>query len=271
MTQLDASLDRQTPEQHRQRYLALRSQARARATELPVLPPPALAAADVVRREEVPGGWYNSFRVRRGQALRLVNSAGNPGVSVLLWNADDTSERYNLGDTLKLQWTARLAGGRVLFSDMGRVLASITADSGGRHDALVGGSTAASNQRQYGDGSLRNTAANFRLAAGKLGLGVRDVPPCITFFAGIGVDAEGRFQWQEGVARAGDSVDLRAEMNLLAAVSNCPHPLAPGPDFAPGPVEVIVWAPPPAADDDPCRSFGEEAARGFENTDALFG
>lgn len=266
MTQLDA----QTPEQHRQRYAALRSHARARATKLPALPPPALALADIVRREEIPGGWYDTFRLRRGQALRLVNTAGNPGVSALLWNADDTSERYNLGDTLKLQWTARLAGGRVLFSDMGRVLASITADSGGRHDALVGGSTAASNERQYGDATLRNSAANFRLAAGKLGMGVRDVPPCLTFFAAVSVDAEGRFQWQGG-SRPGECVDLRAEMNLLVAVSNCPHPLAPGPEFAPGPVEVVVWTPPLVAGDDPCRHFGEEAARGFENTDALVG
>ncbi len=265
MTQLDS----QTPEQHRQRYVALRSQARARATELPALPPPALEAAAIEHLAAIPGGWYDSFRVRRGQALRLVNTHGNPGVSVLLWNADDTSERYNLGDTLKLQWTARLAGGRVLFSDMGRVLASIVADSGARHDALVGGSTAASNQRQYGDADLRNTVANFRLAAGKLGMGVRDVPPCLTFFAGVSVDAEGRFAWQEGATRPGDAVDLRAEMNLLVAVSNCPHPLAPGP-WTPGPIEVVVWTPPPADPDDPCRTFGEEAARGFENTDALF-
>ena len=265
MTQLDF----QTPEQHRQRYAKLRSHAHARATELPTLPPPALEAASILHLAAIPGGWYDVFRVRRGQVLRLVNMAGNPGVSVLLWNADDTSERYNLGDTLKLQWTARLGGGRVLFSDMGRVLASITADSGARHDALLGGSTAASNQRQHGDASLRSTAANFRLAAGKLGMGVRDVPPCLTFFAGVSVDAEGRFAWQEGATRPGDAVDLRAEMNLLVAVSNCPHPLAP-PPFASGPIEAIVWEPPPPDPDDPCRNFGEEAARGFENTDALF-
>ena len=264
-------LDEQTPEQHRQRYAELRRRARARSTTAPAAPPPpALSDADVVRRETIPGGWYNAFRVRRGQALRLVNTAGNPGVSVLLWNADDTSERYNLGDTLKLQWTARLGAGRVLFSDMGRVLAAITADSCGRHDALLGGSTPASNQRQYGDAGLRSTAANFRLTAGKLGMGVRDVPPCITFFAAVSVDADGGLRWQEGVARPGDCIDLRAEMNLLVAVSNCPHPLAPGPAFAPGPIEVVVWTPPPPAADDLCRSFSEEAARGFENTDALF-
>ncbi len=264
-------LDEQTPEQHRRRYAELRSHAQARSTMAPAAPPPpALSGADIVRRETIPGGWYHSFRVPRGRALRLVNTAGNAGVSVLIWNADDTSERYNLGDTLKLQWTARLGAGRVLFSDMGRVLASITADSCGRHDALLGGSTAASNQRRYGDAGLRSTAANFRLAAGKLGMGVRDVPPCITFFAGVSVDADGGLRWQDGVTQPGDCVDLRAEMNLLAAVSNCPHPLAPGPAFAPGPIEALVWTPPPAAAEDLCRSFGEEVVRGFENTDALF-
>lgn len=264
-------LDQQTPEQHRQRYLELRAGAHARSIETAVLaPPPALAPDEIVRKETIPGGWYNIFRVARGQALRLVNIDGNPGVSILIWNADDTSERYNLSDTLKLQWTARLTAGHVLFSDMGRVLTSITADTCGRHDALLGGSTPASNARQYGDDSLRSTSANFRLATGKLGMGARDIPPCLTLFSGVNLDAEGGCHWQDGATSPGDIVDLRAEMNLLVAVSNCPHPLAPGPVFAPGPVEVIVWTAPPAAADDLCRGFGEEALRGFENTDTLF-
>lgn len=265
------NLDQQTPEQHRQRYLELRAGARARSTETPALaPPPVLKPGNIVRKETIPGGWYNTFHVVRGQALRLVNTDGNPGVSILIWNADDTSERYNLSDTLKLQWTTHLTAGRVLFSDMGRVLTSIVADTCGRHDALLGGSTPASNARRYGDDSLRSTSANFRLAAGKLGMGARDIPPCLTFFAGVRLDAQGAFHWQDGATSPGDIVDLRAEMNLLVTVSNCPHPLAPGAVFAPGPVDAIVWTVPPATADDLCRGFGEEALRGFENTDTLF-
>ncbi|HET9018655.1 MAG TPA: DUF1989 domain-containing protein, partial [Acetobacteraceae bacterium] len=151
-------------------------------------------------------------------------------------------------------------------SDMGRVLASVTADTGGWHDPLLGGSTAASTLRRTGRADPRNSRDNFLRAAGKHGLGVRDVPPCITFFAAVETDAAGRFRWRAPATRAGDTVDLRAEMNLLAAVSNCPHPLAPADEPA-RPVEAIVWQAPPAGADDPCRSGSPEAARAFANTE----
>jgi uncharacterized protein YcgI (DUF1989 family) len=145
-------LDQQTPEQHRARYEALKAQARAKrvAAETAPAPPPVIDAAAILRQETIAGGWYWSLRVARGQTLRLVNTAGNAGVSVLIWNADDTSERYNAGDTVKLQWTTRLTRGRVLFSDMGRILCSITADSFGGSDTILGGSTPATNARNFG-------------------------------------------------------------------------------------------------------------------------
>ena len=272
------SLDQQTPAQHRQRYFELKAQARETAQARPAgraaVAQPELDTGRVIHRETIPGGWYWTTRLERGQALRIVNTHGTPGVSALFWNADDTAERYNQGDTVKLQWTALLTAGHVLFSDMGRVLVSIIADSSGHHDALVGGSTPGSNQRKYGDAALRstlrNTADNFRLAAGKHGMSRRDVPPCITFFAGLRADEAGRLHWQAGAAKPGDAVDLRAEMNVLVALSNCPHPLSPGSTFDPAPVEAVVWQAPPPAADDVCRHFGEEAGRGFENTDALF-
>jgi urea carboxylase-associated protein 2 len=263
-------LDEQTPAQHRARYEALRAQARSRAASRPAAStPPLIDPASVITRETIAGGWYWSTKVGRGTTLRLINTAGNPGVSVMIWNAEDTSERYNAGDTVKLQWTTRLTRGRVLFSDMGRVLCSITEDGFGGSDTVLGGSTPASNLRRFGDASLRNTRDNFLLAAGKLGLRRPDVPPAITFFAEIRVDEGGRFHWQAG-ADAGAIVDLRAEMDLLVAVSNCPHPLAPLATFAPGPVDAVLWSGAPPGDGDLCRGFSEEAVRGFENTDRLF-
>jgi urea carboxylase-associated protein 2 len=264
-------------ESYRSRYLELKAAGQAPARPLP--PPTARDAATldtqhVVHRETIPGGWYWATRLLRGQALRLLNTDATPGVSVMLWNADDTAERYNAGDTVKVQWSAVLRKGRVLFSDMGRVLASITEDSCGAHDTLVGGSTAASNLEKYGapcgDAGLRNTRDNFLLAAAKFGLTRRDLAPCISFFAPLATNAQGRFIWREGVLHKGDLVELRAEMNLLVAISNCPHPLAPDRTFAPGAIEALVWRAPPAAQDDACRNGSAEARRGFDNTDLLF-
>ena len=109
---------------------------------------------------------------------------------------------------------------------MGRVFLSLIEDTSGAHDLLVGGSTPASALAAFG-AAARNTQENFLAAASKIGLDVRDIPPCVTFFAPVSLDDAGRFRWQESRKRPGDFVDLRAEMNLILVASNCPHPLDP--------------------------------------------
>ncbi|HEY8260855.1 MAG TPA: urea amidolyase associated protein UAAP1 [Methylosinus sp.] len=254
--------------ENRRRYEELKAVGDSAAPRaLPPLSPRSLAqeAPMGVRLEEtIPGGWYWTQRIARGEALRLLNVSGTPGVTLFAWNAKDSSERYNSADTVKVQWTSELRKGRVLLSDMGRVLFSIIEDSCGAHDTIVGGSTPASNQRKYGDAGLRSTRENFILAAGKHGLSVRDIAPAITFFAPVTI-VDGCALWRDGVVQTDDFVDLRAELDLLVAVSNCPHPLAPDTVFDPGPIVAIVFAAPEPAADDLCRTASAEAARAFEN------
>jgi urea carboxylase-associated protein 2 len=258
---------------NRRRYEELKAagqdHAPAALPALAPLPGPSLPEDALLHRDTIPGGWYWTRVLRRGQRLRIVNTAGSPGVSALLWRLDDTSERYNAADTIKIQWTAAIRKGRVLFSDMGRVMASLVEDSCGQHDTVVGASTPASVAARYPGRAARNSRDNFRLAAGKHGMGPRDVPPCITFFAGLRADGQGRLSWVPGCTRPGDFVELRAEMDLIVALSNCPHPLAPGDDPAPGPVEVLVCRAGAEPPDDPCRTATAEARRGFENLVAL--
>ncbi|HEY0293624.1 MAG TPA: urea amidolyase associated protein UAAP1 [Hansschlegelia sp.] len=255
--------------EHRKRYLELKAAGQTATPK--TLPPPTsrdAAAIDptaVCERETLPGGWYWAGKLMQGEALRVLNASGTPGVSLFFWNAADPSERYNSADTIKVQWTSELRKGRVLFSDMGRALMSIVEDTCGAHDAIVGGSTPSSNLRKYGDATLRSTRENLLLAASKFGLGSRDVAPSLTLFAPVFHDESGRMAFRPDVVQAGDFVDLRAEMDLLVAVSNCPHPLAPDELFAPGEVELIVHRVAEPADDDLCRTATAEAARGFEN------
>lgn len=249
-----------------ERYYRLFGGAKAKARDFSEATgnPAVLDEALIRSRETVPGGWAHALPLARGETLRVVNTQGTPGVSLLFYNDKDRSERFNAGDTVKIQWNARLSRGRVLFSDMGRVLASITDDTYGRNDALTGGSSRTSNAARYGDAALRNTRDNFILLASKHGLDKRDIPPCLTLFAPVGVDGEGRFRWEGEGAAPGSYVDLRAELDLLVFVSNAPHPLAPG-DYAPKDIDLLVWKSPPPAADDFCRTATEEAIRGFEN------
>jgi urea carboxylase-associated protein 2 len=224
---------------------------------------PAAPIAAPIHVETIPGGWYWSTTLKAGDTIRIAQDHGPSAVSLIAWSSADPSERLNLPDTVKVQWTTAIARGRVLFTDMGRVLFSVTEAASTAHDALVGGSTAASNAARYA-GDQRNTRDNFILVAGKLGLDRRDIPSALTLFAPVRVDAEGNFIWRDELRVAGDYVELRAEMDLIIALSNCPHPLDPSPDYAPQPVTVTRFRAPVAADD-LCRTATAEAVRGFEN------
>ena len=250
-----------TPAQYRARYEELQARARSRAA----LPEPVavftdIAPADIIDADTLPPGAYAYLRLARGTALRIVNPGGTPGAAFFIWNADDVSERYNAGDTAKLQWTTRLTTGRVLFSDMGRVLAAIIADTGAGHDTIIGPNSPAQTPG-------RNGRDNLRAAAAKFGLSRRDLAPALSLFSPVAVDATGRMVWR-GNPPAGARMDLRAEMNLLVALSNTPHALSPGQE-ATGPLSYTVWRAPAAGAEDLCRTYTQEAARGFINTDKV--
>jgi urea carboxylase-associated protein 2 len=206
--------------------------------------------------------------LRRGEALRIIDDTGQASVSLLAWREEDPSERINCADTIKVQWSAAISKGRVILSDMGRAVFSLIEDTCGAHDLLVGGSTPASVLAATG-ASGRNTQENFLAAVSKIGLGVRDISPCITFFAPVALDEAGRFLWQEGRKRAGDFVDLRAEMNLIVVASNCTHPLNPSPTGG-GSVTLVKHRVPEATREDPCRTASPEAMRAFDFTDRLY-
>jgi urea carboxylase-associated protein 2 len=258
-------------EANRKRYEELQTAGQTQAPlSLPAKTAPDAAPippSALLMRETVPGGWYWTVILARGETLRITNPSGRSSVSLVAWNKGDPAERLNYADTVKVQWSAVLQKGRVILSDMGRVLFSIREDTSFAHDALCGGSTPASNRQKYGKEFLRNTRQNFTLAAAKHGLSRSDVPPCVTFFAPVTVGESGALRWDEGERKPEDFVDLRAEMPLIAALSNCPHPLDPAPHYAPGPIEIAVFRL-EAADGEFQRYATAEAKRAFDNTHA---
>lgn len=253
--------DRARYEAHQKKGLEAAPKALPSASPLPA---PAVDETRVLRREEIAPGWYWTTRLAAGEVLRLAPLERTSSVALACWSAADPTERMNLPDTVKVQWTTELSRGRVIFSDMGRVMLSITEDSSGAHDALTGGSTPATNAR-YGDPKLRNTRENMVLAAAKFGLDRRDLPAILSFFAPARVDADGRFEWRPALLSGSDWVELRAEMDLLVALSTAPHPLDPSPDYAPAAMTATRLSALPVATDDICRTATPEAVRGFEN------
>lgn len=233
-------------------------------------PAPDVPSDHITANSVIPGGWYTTLHIKKGETLRIAPRGTPSTVALAAWSAADSSERMNLPDTVKLQWTTDLKKGRVIFSDMGRVMLSIVEDSAGAHDALTGGSTPET-VAAYADPDMRNTRDNMILAAAKLGLERRDIPALFNLFAPVRVQTNGNFDWHGGMITAGDWAALRAEMGLLIALSNCRHPLDPSAGQIPEPVDLMRIKPLPVAQDDLCRTATAEAVRGFENNAKIEG
>lgn len=228
--------------------------------------------------EILPGGGHTSFVLRRGQLLRLTDLEGSANVSLLLFNALDKSERLNLPDTLKCQHTARLTAGHCLYSDMGRVLAAITADTCGWHDSFGGVLDAAEVREKYGQGRyqelrngfFRNGTDNLLVELGKHDLGLADLLMTVNLFSRVDVDAAGAFRFHPENSRTGDYVELYAPMDTLVVLTALQHPLDPNPVYAPKPVR-LSWQ--KVASDGItllCRSSRPENGRGFHNTERQY-
>ncbi|MBD9632302.1 urea amidolyase associated protein UAAP1 [Pseudomonas sp. PDM19] len=228
--------------------------------------------------ETVPGGGHTSFVLKRGQLLRLTDLEGGGNASVLLFNAAEKSERLNLPDSLKCQHTARLTAGHCLYSDMGRVLAAITADSCGWHDSFGGVLNAAEVQEKYGAGRYqelrnsfhRNGVDNLLVEMGKWDMRLQDLLMCLNLFSRVDVDADGCFRFAQGNSKAGDYVELYAPMDTLVVLTALQHPLDPNPQYAPKPIG-LAWQ--QVASDGIsvlCRTSRAENGRGFHNTERQY-
>ncbi|MBB3221269.1 urea amidolyase associated protein UAAP2 [Pseudoduganella umbonata] len=204
---------------------------------------PATAAADFHQ----PAGEPWLHKVTRGQVLRIVDLEGNQAVDTIFYNADDTAESYSVTDTLQGQGGIYLSTGSVLRSNRGRPMLTIVADTCGRHDTLGGACAAESNIVRYAPQKkfMHSCRDNYLLALAHadIGMGKRDLVPNVNFFMNVPVTEEGGLSFEDGLSGPGKYVELRAEMDVLVLVSNCPQLNNPCNAYNPTPVRFVIWNP----------------------------
>ncbi|MBB6124047.1 urea amidolyase associated protein UAAP1 [Sphingobium subterraneum] len=263
---------------------AARDHARAMAgtvvEAMPVLPPVAddlpddVGNDDLVWEETIAAGGYATRRLTRGTRLRLIDVKGDACASILLFNAEMPTERLNVADTVKVQWNAYLGAGKLLLSDMGRVLMSILTDDAQTHDAFCGPSNAATNAARYGNGAnsgpFPNARDRFLLGAAKHGLQRRDVHPSVTLFKGTTIEQDGTITPHIGPFTPGRRVVLRAEMDLVVVIANCPHVLDPRETWTVTPLRATAWRGAVTPANDPIRNATPEGLRAFENVEDYY-
>jgi len=187
--------------------------------------------------------------IRKGQTFRIVDLEGNQAVDTLFYNVHDAAERYSAADTLSRQHQLYLTTGSKLYSSLGNVMLVITADTCGRHDTVGGACAAESNTTRYALDKypMHSCRDNFLHAIAhdpvceRLGMSKRDIPANINFFMNVPVTEAGKLEFADGVSAPGKYVEMRAEMDVVVLISNCPQLNNPCNAYNPTPVRLLIW------------------------------
>jgi len=222
---------------------------------------------------ELSAGAHWSLRLRRGTVLRLRDLSGGANVGMLFYNPENLLERYNAPDTLKCQHTFKLTQGHCLYSDMGRIFASVISDSLGWHETVCGNSHASHIEARWGKRDYQrdrnawhqNGYDAFLVELAKYGLGGSDMAANVNWFSKVIVDDAGSMQRVAGHSSSGSEICLRFEMDTLVVMHTCPHPMDISEHYPRYQVAVELGQAHPVTEDDPCRTSRPENLRGFEN------
>ena len=206
-----------------------------------------LSLAAARQRTVINSGDYFFQTMKEGETLRVVDLEGNQAADVLFFNAEDPSERYSMSDTLREQAAIYLTAGTMLKTNLNRDLLEIVADTCGRHDTLGGACATESNTVRY-DLEKRGMHAcrdSWMLAIGEreeFGLSKEDIGHNINFFMNVPVTPDGGLQFADGISAPGKYVELKAKMDTLILISNCPQLNNPCNAYNPTPIEVVFWS-----------------------------
>ena len=201
---------------------------------------------NAVFRKVVPAGDYFMEVVKKGQTVRILDLEGNQAADTLFYNANDPSERYSAVDTIREQGNVYLSAGTKLLSNENNVMLEIVADTCGRHDTLGGACATESNTVRYALGKkcMHACRDSWMLAIAEneqYGMGKRDITHNINFFMNVPVTQEGGLSFADGISAPGKYVELKAHMDVIVLLSNCPQLNNPCNAYHPTPVEVLIW------------------------------
>jgi len=205
-----------------------------------------LKKEDAIYAEEVAAGDYFIKVVNKGQTFRILDIGGNQAADTLFYNANDPAERYSAMDTVREQGVLYLTAGTKLLSNETNVMLEIVADTCGRHDTIGGACATESNTVRYAleKKCMHACRDSWMLAVAEheeYGLSKRDITHNINFFMNVPVTEDGGLRFEDGISAPGKYVEMKAYMDTIVLLSNCPQLNNPCNGYDPTPVEVLIW------------------------------
>lgn len=202
----------------------------------------------VLRDEVVEPRGRTAFTADAGQTVRIVDLEGQQVADFVCFVRDDPAEKLSVHNTALIQGTIHITSGHGLLSDRCRRLMTIVEDTCGRHDLLAGSCSEGTNRFRYGVADTPNCRSNFEAALRPFGIPLKEIPYSFNIFMNVPIEADGRMSIQAPISAPGAHIDLRAEVDLIVAISNCPQERNPCNAFKPTPLRVLLYGVPGGRD-----------------------
>ncbi|MEW5920858.1 MAG: DUF1989 domain-containing protein [Bacillota bacterium] len=190
-----------------------------------------------------PRGYMKARILHKGQCLRIVDLEGQQCADMILYNAADYTDVFSCVYTMLINQTWQITKGHLLYSKYASLMATMVEDTVGKHYFGGGFCSAEVNRLRYGIEGSPNCRDNLVASMSDYNFTSKNVEldSCISFFMNLGYAPNGTFVIAEPDSKAGDYFDLRAEMDLIVSLSNCPQERSPSNAYNPTALEVIFY------------------------------
>jgi uncharacterized protein YcgI (DUF1989 family) len=206
--------------------------AQPRATSMPGSPR---------ERVHIPKQSGRAFTVKSGELVRVIDVDGEQVADLVCFSYPDRSLRSSTDQTRDVARTLYISTGHSLYALTGEPLLAIVADDVGRHDLLYAWCRPEMYRRVYGQSEHPNCHDNLLGALEPYGVTESELPMPFNIFQHVVIHPDGRMEVRAPLSRPGDALLLRAERDLLVAVSSCSVDRSACNGFNPSPIDIEIY------------------------------
>jgi len=183
-----------------------------------------------------------AFPMKEGQFLQITDMQGQQVCDFVCFNRHDIDEYLSTAHTRGINNSMMLIKGMSLYSNRRNPMMVLLDDSVGRHDMLMPACDRLRYLNDYGIEDHPNCRDNLASVLGPYGIHYDHIPDPINWFMHVGLKARGELEIREPLSEANDYVLLRAQMDLIVAVSACPQDQNATNAFHPTDILIRVYA-----------------------------
>lgn len=182
-----------------------------------------------------------SFILKKNQRLKVHNPHGKQVSDMILINEHDINEKLSSGKTFDYEQTLLITKGNYIWSNRSNKMVYIAEDTCGRNDFLLAPCDAKTFTHFYDShdthpSCLTNLSAELK----KFGVDQDSIPTAFNLFMNVVIALDGSLSVLTPIAKAGDYIELIAQMDLIVALTACSAKDSNGGSFKPISYQVLT-------------------------------